>query len=219
MIANLVVVIINMLIIMAMNATLSLKTTQYKDNITIDTVETLINQEKIMTEAIDSYCRNNIDICFTNLKTNNIKNMQVEELIDFIPNGINLEKMNDLFYQNIAIDYQNKQIILTHEINNLLTREKYFTNYKNKNQETICINNETKPCVSNIVYKNVLISEDLKIKFLEKEIVLLENKLLVAETYVGEHALYTDQINLYKTDIDNLKITKQNRKLSNFKGE
>lgn len=219
MTTTLILIIVNTLIIMGLNSSLSLMTNQYQNNIILNNTETIINQEKILSSAVDSFCRVNIDNCFNELKTNNIKNFSEIEIGAFIPNNVKLEKMNDEFFQNIAIDYINKTVIITHNVNDINNREKYFGNRLNKHKDISCFNNETAPCASTMIYKKEKISEELNIKLNEKEISLLNAKLLQPELYVGEHQEYRDKIDLYQNEIMSLTEEKQKRKLTNFKGE
>ncbi len=217
MIGTIVFIIIQTLILIGINAELSLKINQQKNEINIDEIEKIIIQEKIIKEAVDSYCRKEINNCFQELKDNNIKNISIEEIKGYMPN-ISIEKINENFYNNIAIDYQTKKIILTHEINNINNRAKYLNHYKNKKETINCINNETKPCESNILYKIKNISEELEIKLKEKEIIILEEKLTKIE-YEEEYPQIEEEISILEENIIELENKINIRKIKNIEGE
>jgi hypothetical protein len=134
-----------------------------------------------------------------------------------MPNII-IEKINENFYNNIAIDYQTKKIILTHEINNLNNREKYLNHYKNKKEIINCINNEIKPCESNIIYKIKNISEELEIKLIKEEIKILEDKLTKIE-YEPEYPEIEAEISILEENSIELENKISLRKIKNIEGE
>ena len=54
--------------------------------------------------AILAYCKTNIDECFSILHLDRIITLDREKLIPHLPDSINLETHNDVFFQNVYID-------------------------------------------------------------------------------------------------------------------
>lgn len=172
----LIIVIINILIVISMHSQLSLTTSQYENHIVDNSIEKTILQEKMLLNAADSYCKANVDECFSALYLDRIITLDREKLIPHLPDSINLETHNDVFFQNVYIDLDSKEIGIINNITDQNLKNMYFQNKLNKpNQElTInCIDNGSN-CVKTKKMSRKLINH--KRKFQMKHNINIEEK-------------------------------------------
>lgn len=152
-----IIVIINLLIVMIVNAQLSLTTSQYENHIVNNDIEKIIYQEDMLLNATNSFCQKNIEECYLLLENDRKVFIDKNDLMDFLPDSLILETSDGSFFQNIYIDLDNQEIGIIHNINNLHLKNQYFENSLNKNKNISC-NDET--CISGITKKRMM-SESL----------------------------------------------------------
>ena len=140
----LIIVIINILIVISMQSQLSLTTSQYENHIVDNSIERTILQEKMLLNAAESYCKTNIDECFSILHLDRIITLDREKLIPHLPDSINLETHNDVFFQNVYIDLDSKEIGIVNNITDQNLKNMYFQNKLNKPNPELTIN-----CIEN----------------------------------------------------------------------
>ena len=173
----LIIVIINILIVISMHSQLSLTTSQYENHITDNSIERTILQEKMLLNAAESYCKTNIDECFSALYLDRIVALDREELIPYLPDSINLETHNDVFFQNVYIDLDAKEIGIVSNIIDQNLKNMYFQNKLNKQNPELAIN-----CIDNG-------SDCVKTK---KMSIKLENSLKELDTLSPEPSIDPD---------------------------
>ena len=129
-------------------------------------IKTFIFQEKIISEAVNSYCLSNFTVCqegihsrITITKTN---------LSGYYP--VNLD-----FSFPGTIDINSSSINLVED-----TQSNYTENYLNSKAKLICQNGENLPCTGKII-KQFDLSFELNKKFISYQITDLQNQKLIAE--------------------------------------
>jgi len=165
----LLIVIVTLMVSANLDSIYTLKIGQYNNQIRSTLLNQFIYQEKIVKEAVDSYCRKNITSCPKITDTN----LTLSDISNYTLNGINdLNVVTDDFFL-ITIDPSSNSILLKHKMT-LDQRKKYFNDFLNKNEDIYCENGSTPPCDSEDVIKMFTYSIDLKRVYILEQIRVLK---------------------------------------------
>lgn len=159
MLFMLFVVLINILIIMSLNSQLSLKTNQYENHIVKNDIEKIIYQEKIILNAVNSFCKSDVEACYDLMSETSVAYIPIANLANFVADSFVLENLDNSFFKSIYLDLENKEIGVIHNITDDSLRNKYLENSLNKNQIINCLL-ENEVCENGIV-KNIQMTQSL----------------------------------------------------------
>lgn len=238
--------IITTLIVSALSSIISSKTNEYELLKKNDNIKEFVFQEKMIKEAVDSYCRINFNVCLASTKATNEIIIPKSALVNYLP-ATNLTLISNSFSE-IKLRTDTKEIFITHSMN-LKNRKEYVSHYINKLQNISCVGGEALPCSeSGSIVKKIAYSEELKILYVdnniseknsiisEKEILINVNSSLIAAESLNEfpnlayidtlnqlNAALTNEISVLNQEIVNLNIEKNqlldiitNRKLKGW---
>lgn len=239
-----IMLIITTLIVSILSSIISSKTNEYELLKKSDKIKEFVFQEKMIKEAVDSYCRINFNVCLASTEISNEIVIPKSALTNYYP-STDLTVINNSFTE-IKLRTDTKEIFITHSID-LNTRNGYVKHYINKLQNISCVGGEALPCSGSIV-KKIPYSEELNILYVdnniskinsiisEKEILININLNLIAaenlkqfpdlvyiDTLTQLNSVLTNEIAILNQDIVNLNIEKNqlldiitNRKLKGW---
>lgn len=175
MFAPILLILINALVILSINAGYSYKTASYINSFKVpsELTENLVDDNVMNT--IDFMCQDNITECYSQLKITKKMTYSKNDLNKNITDNINLSnELIDISFNELSIDMDSKKIKITHVINDIEKRKKYINYYLNKNYEFYCVDGTVLPCVGSAIEKKRDLSYKLEVILLEKE----ENDLI-----------------------------------------
>lgn len=207
--------IITILLISSFSSLYSLKINQYINFFKPVKEKQFIFQEKIVIEAVDSYCRKNFTECRTQTEATSEMFFTLAQLQPFSPELVNLNFATTP-YSEIKLNTTTKKITIFHKINDLNIRTTYSNYYLQKNQNLICKGGDVAPCSGLFIGKEKTYSEELQILFLEDKIAVLTAKLLLPEEYPGQYNDILLEINTLQAEITALQTIIDSRKLRGF---
>lgn len=199
-----VIAIISTLLVMNYNSIYALRISQYF-KIHAPIVEEFFYQEKMVKEALDSYCRNNFNTCNAQKDSNGQIRIAEAQIMKYAPVSSiqNLNFAQDDFI-DIYIDTNDNTIKLVHSMTNTQKSE-YKNNFRNKWSNISCLNGSSWPCTNDQVLKSIEYSEELQILFINDQINTLNNQLATASA--AEQVAIINQIN----NLNNQKTALNNR--------
>jgi hypothetical protein len=207
--------IITILLVANINSVYSLKISQYINSFKTPTVEQFYYQEKMLKEAVDSYCRNNFTSC-KDPDTNGEVRILQHKILDYTPVtaienlGAATTPFSDIY---LKIDADN--ITLVHSMS-ATEKTDYKSHYFNKNANISCVNGSSWPCTDSLVQKKIPISEELQIMYIDVQITALNKALTQPEDYPGAYVDIQNEIDSLNAEKTNLSNVIANRTVKGF---
>lgn len=158
-----IILFISLLLVSSIQSIYSLKIAQIQNNIVDNSVQTVIFQEKIVKEALDSYCRLNFNVCKADTVIDDIFTANIGILTQYMPNLT----MKTGYFSNLELVRSTTSIKIIHTISNLEDRVKYFQHYRNT---AVCLNGSVIPCDTPEVLVEQSFSPELLLLYEQSEI-------------------------------------------------
>lgn len=158
-----IILFISLLLVSSIQSIYSLKISQIQNNIVDNSVQTVIFQEEIVKNAIDSYCRTNFNICKADTLIDDIFTVNAGILTPYMPSLI----IKPGYFSNLELVRSSATIKIVHTIDNIEERAKYFQHYKNN---AVCANGSAIPCDTPEVLVERVFSSKLLLLYEQSEI-------------------------------------------------